>query len=78
MNDDVFLEDIVIFESFCPRREEMYLPYGRVTEDVVAKGSIIRAVAKAARNDRDNMPIRLHQFQRQRDKGGIKVDCLYP
>src|ERR1700679_3964587 len=73
VNDDVFLKHIVILEGFCPRREQMYLPYGGVVEDVVTKRSIIRPVAKAARDNGDDMPIRLHQFQSQRDKGGIEV-----
>src|ERR1035441_4168130 len=42
-----------------------------------AEGSIIRPIAETSRNDGHELAARLHQGERERDKGRIKVNGLY-
>ena len=73
-NDDVFLQNIIVFECLVTRLEQVHVPDGSAIKDEVAEWAIIRPIAKAARDDRHDLPARCCHRHGQRHKGGIKID----
>ena len=73
-NDDVLLQNIIIFECLATRLEQVHVPNGSTLKDEVTERSVIRPIAKAARYDRYNLPARCRHRYGQRHKGGIKID----
>src|SRR5580658_8107667 len=49
-----------------------------VTEDKLPERPIVRTVAKAARNDGDQLAASPHEGQRRGDESRIKIDCFDP
>src|SRR5205814_1035230 len=63
-DDNVLLQNVVILESLGPGSEHMYVLYRGVVEQKVSEWSIIRPVAKAARDNRHKLAARCHQGKR--------------
>ena len=73
MDDDVFLQDIVVTKGFVSGVKQMQVFECRAAEYKIAERPVIRAVAEAAGYDRDKLSAFFQQIQRQRDKSGIEV-----
>src|SRR5271157_183051 len=70
-DDDIFLQNIVIFESPISRAKQMHPFKGGFSEKKLAKGPIVRAIAKAAGNDRHDLAAWLHKYDGKGNKGRI-------
>src|SRR4051794_35837245 len=73
MNYNVLLQHVVIFERLLPRSEKMNVLDGCVIEEQFAEWLIIRSVAKASWDDRDDLATILHQKHNERGEGRIEI-----
>ena len=70
------MQHVVVFECFVPGFEDVNPFQGADVQQKLPERLVVWPVAERAGNDRNNLPLILHQQDGQGDECGVEVDCL--